>query len=421
MWWAAQCERRSGAATPTTWDLTTSALPAQTEAVFAGERVIETGLRHGTVTVLLAGLPLEITTFRVDGDYSDHRRPDTVRFARSLREDLSRRDFTMNALAYRPRDGVTDLFGGAADLRAGLVRCVGDPDRRFQEDALRMLRALRFAAVLRMTVEPATAAAIRRNRALLAAVARERVREELTRLLCGPDAARVLADFPEVIAELLPELRPCFRFDQCSPYHDRDVWAHTLAALDAAPAEPVLRWAALLHDLGKPGCFTRDAGGTGHFYGHGARSAALADGILRRLRFDTAARERIVLLVRHHDEPILPERQALRRLLNRLGPEAARQLLALHRADTLGQAACCRPRLAQYAQAEALIDALLAEDACFSLRDLALNGRDLLALGLRGPAVGAALEACLQAVIEERVPNERSALLALVRRSKNDF
>lgn len=398
------------------WDITTSALPEQTKAVFAGFRLIETGLQHGTVTVLVEGEPLEITTYRVDGTYTDHRRPDSVTFTRSLREDLARRDFTINALAYHPDVGVVDYFGGRQDLADGIVRCVGEPERRFEEDALRILRALRFASVHGMTVEPQTAAAVHRCRHLLERVAAERVQSELTKLLAGPGAREILLEFADVLAVVIPELAPTFGFAQCNAHHDKDVWAHTAAVVQAAPPQPVVRWAALLHDIGKPGSFTVDEAGVGHFYGHPQRSAQLADAILRRLKFDTASREQIVTLVQAHDQPILPERRCLKRLLNRLGgAEPLRRLLALHRADTLGQSALSQPRLQQYEQAEQLLDELLQQALCVNLSDLAVNGRDLLALGLRGRQIGAALEAALQAVIEEQLPNERQPLLEFIR------
>lgn len=399
------------------WDITTSALPRQVEQVFSDLRCIETGLKHGTVTVVIDQTPLEITTFRLDGAYSDHRHPDAVQFTRSLREDLARRDFTMNALAYSPETGLVDLYGGQADLARGLVRCVGQPDRRFDEDALRILRALRFAAVFSMQVEEQTTAAVHRCAPLLQSVAAERVQTELTRLLCGPGAGPILTAFADVLAVPIPELRPLFGLDQCNPHHDRDLWTHTVAAVSAAPADSVLRWAALLHDVGKPDRFTLDSSGVGHFYGHAARSASIADAILTRLRFDTARRERIVTLIRLHDQPLLPERPAMMRLLHRLGDEAARQLIDLHRADTLAQAPMCQSRLADYDRCAAMLEEILREKACFSLRDLAVNGRDMLALGLQGPQVGAALDACLRAVMDEVAPNEQAALLALVQRA----
>ena len=409
-----------GAGTGTDWDITTSALPEATETIFSGYRVIEAGMKHGTVTVLLDGEPLEITTYRVDGGYSDHRHPDEVRFTRSLREDLRRRDFTMNAMAYSPRTGVVDPFGGQADLAAGVVRCVGEPDRRFQEDALRILRALRFASALGMGIHPDTARAARDNRGLLTSVAVERVRVELTKLLCGADAERVLLEFPDILSVPLPEIGAMVCFDQHNPHHDRDVWAHTAAVTAAIPAQPVLRWAALLHDVGKPPCFSLAEDGVGHFYGHAAESARMADGILRRLRFDTDSREEIVRLIRYHDLPIQPERRPVKRLMNKLGPDTVRRLIELHKADTRGQSAICAGRIAEYDAVAAVLDEILNEKECFSFKDLAVNGTDMMALGLAGRDIGRTLNACLTAVMEEKLPNERAALLEYAEQVKKE-
>lgn len=398
----------------TDWDIATSARPAQIEAVFAPFRLIETGLKHGTVTVLLDQMPLEITTYRTDGAYSDHRHPDSVRFSTRLEDDLARRDFTMNALAYHPKTGIVDLYGGLDDLSGGLVRCVGDPARRFQEDALRILRALRFASALDMKIEADTAAAIHEFAPLLRAVAAERTQLELTKLLCGAAAGRVLGEFSGVLAVVIPEVRPMFGFDQRNPHHDKTVWAHTLAVLDAAPAEPVLRWAALLHDIGKPSCFSLSSDGVGHFYGHAEKSVALSGVILTRLRFDTARRERILTLIRYHDLPLSAQPKPIKRLLNKLGADAVCQLIALHIADTRGQSAICQDRLAGYGQVEAVLAEILQQQACFSLKDLAVDGNDMLALGLTGKAVGDALQSCLDAVIDEQIANDRAQLIAFV-------
>ena len=403
-----------GESEPKDWDIATDALPEQVARVFGGYRLIETGLRHGTVTVVLDHLPIEVTTYRVDGQYSDHRRPDTVSFTRSLKEDLARRDFTMNALAYRRGSGVVDFYGGVGDIEGGLVRCVGDPDRRFREDALRLLRALRFASIFGMRIEAATEAAVHRNRALLSAVAAERTQTELTKLLCGRDAPCVLRNFADVFAVPVPELAPMFGFDQRNPHHDRDIWEHTLAVVDGVPADPVMRWAALLHDVGKPQCFSVDDDGVGHFYGHAGKSEEIAGRVLSRLHFSTAVSRQILLLIRFHDLPLIAEKKLIKRLVSRLGVAPVRQLIALHRADTQGQSAACADRLETCCQAELMLEAILREDACFSRKDLAVNGDDMLAAGFRGRDVGTALESCLKAVIEERVPNERQALLAYV-------
>ena len=398
--------------TPGDYDIATAALPEETEQVFAGEKLIETGLKHGTVTLLLEGLPLEITTFRVDGDYADGRHPDAVRFTPSLREDLARRDFTVNAMAYSPETGLVDHFGGQEDLRQGLLRCVGEPAKRFAEDALRILRALRFASTLGFRIEEDTRRALLAGKEALTCISAERAREELFKLLCGGGAGQTVLDFPAVLGVVIPELLPMQGFDQRSVYHCHDVLTHCAVALDAVPAEPVLRLAALLHDVGKPATFHLDENGAGHFYGHGEVGAELTDAICRRLRLSTAERSRVVTLVRRHDMPIEATERGVRRALNKLTPEVFFQLLALKRADNLAQAPAFRNRQAYYDQLEALARNLLAASACFSLGDLAVNGRDLLALGLRpGPAVGAALEQLLAAVMDGIVPNEKAALL----------
>ena len=395
------------------WDITTNALPEQVKQVFSGYHLIETGLKHGTVTVMIDHEPLEITTYRIDGDYTDHRHPDAIQFTRSLREDMERRDFTMNALAYSPQNGIIDLVGGRKDIEDGIVRCVGDPNRRFQEDGLRMLRALRFASVNGMRIEEATAAAIHRNKNLLQNIAAERIQVELTKLLCGKGAAAILRDYADVIAVPLPELVPMFCFEQHNPHHDRDVWEHTVAVVNSIVPEPVLRWAALLHDIGKPQCFSIGEDGIGHFFGHAEKSTAMADEILNRMRFDNARKEGIIRLVRYHDMPITADRKLVKRLLSKHGEEATRQLIELHRADTLGQSAICIPRLATFEAANAMIDKLLQEENCFSLKDLAVNGNDMMAIGLKGKSIGNALQACLDAVMDERVPNDHADLLAL--------
>ena len=271
---------------PTDYDVATAALPEETAAVFAGERVIETGLRHGTVTVLLDGCPLEITTFRVDGAYSDARHPDAVTFTRSLRADLARRDFTVNAMAYSTRTGLVDPFGGEADLRAKRICCVGDPAARFREDALRILRCIRFSSVLGFAIDPATAAAARENRALLRTISAERVAEELKKLVCGADVRRVVLEETDILGAVLPEIRPMRGFDQRNKHHVYDVLEHCAAACEAVPPEPVLRLAALLHDVGKPDCFFTDADVVVKFYGNADRVSEITYGIVRSLLLD---------------------------------------------------------------------------------------------------------------------------------------
>lgn len=397
---------------PHDWDIATSARPEETARTFANRHVIETGLQHGTVTVLVDGLPLEITTFRAEGAYSDHRRPDSVRFITDLRGDLARRDFTVNAMAVGEDGGVIDPFGGLDDLHAGIIRCVGQARARFGEDALRILRALRFAATLGFTIEPGTADAMRAQSGLLRGVSAERVFAECTKLICGESAGKVLSGYGDILAVPLPELTPLFGFAQHNAHHTLDVWRHTVAAVEHSPACPVSRWAALLHDIGKPGCFSLDANGIGHFYGHAAASARLADTLLRRLRCDNAARARITLLVARHDAPANMREAGVRRFLGQHGEDAFLQLLALARADNLAQAPAYRTRQKDLDRLELTAERLLAARACLSRAGLAVDGRDALACNLRGAQIGRALASLLNEVLENRLPNARAPLLA---------
>ncbi len=399
---------------PHDWDVTTSALPEETMALF-DHFAIPTGLRHGTVTVRSGETACEVTTFRTDGDYPDHRHPAAVTFTRSLREDLQRRDLTVNAMAMDVHGTLHDPFGGQADIRRRVLRCVGEPERRFREDALRILRTLRFSATLGFAIEADTHRSLRERRDDLRYVAAERVREELTKLLCGADVLRVLLEDPQVLGVVLPEILPCVGFDQHNRHHCYDVWGHTAHAVAAAPSDPVLRWAMLLHDLGKPSCFTLDEQGVGHFHGHHRPSAEMAEAICRRLRFDRAAAQQICMLVRYHDRPIPLTERAIRRAMNQLGVEGLRQLCAVKRADNLAQHPDYRGRQREINEGEAIMDELLRKDACFSLKQLAVNGWDIAALGLEGPAIGQMLQTLLEAVMDGAADNDRDTLLALAK------
>ena len=400
---------------PHDWDLCTSASPAQMQAVFADARVLTTGLKHGTLTVLTDGGPLEITTYRTEGGYSDGRHPDGVRFVTDIREDLARRDFTVGAMAWHPERGLCDPFGGQTDLKNGVLRAVGDADTRFQEDALRILRGLRFASKLGFAIEPETAAAMRRQVHRLDCIAAERIREELTGLLCGRYVQRTLMAYADLITSALPELAPMQGCQQQNPHHLYDVWEHTLHAMEKVKPEPELRLTMLLHDIGKPNCFTVDGLGCGHFYGHPAESARMAEAMLGRLRAETVLRETVVQLVAWHDRNIPRTRPGVARALGALGERDLRRLLDVQRADNLAQAPAYRFLQGEIDRAECILDQLLVEGACVSLRQLAVNGRDLLAMGLSGPAVGQTLRELLNAVLDDSLPNERHALLAAVR------
>lgn len=399
------------------WDICTSALPQQTEACFSDCRTILTGVRYGTVTVIFGGQTYEITTFRAENDYADHRHPDAVQFLDDIVADLARRDFTVNAMAADVSGCVTDPFGGAVDLQRRILRCVGRAEERFSEDALRILRALRFASALDFTLEEETANAMHALRGELSAVAPERLGKELRGLLCGRGAARIMAEFADVLCVPLPELTRCIGFRQYNPHHALDVWGHTLAALDAAEQDFVLRMALLLHDVGKPACFLMDKNLVGHFYGHAVVSAAMCERILRRLRFDGQTISRVTELVAAHGCTFLPlTPRRMRRILAQYGEETSRSLLRLKRADRLGKQTEPPTQIETFtAQAQALIEALCAD--CFTIARLRISGRELLALGVpEGREIGVLLRALLQAVMEERVPNEPTALVQYAQR-----
>ncbi|MDE7242806.1 MAG: HD domain-containing protein [Oscillospiraceae bacterium] len=392
---------------PGDWDVTTSAVPEQVMELFA-PHALPTGLRHGTVTV---GGGVEVTTFRRDGAYQDNRHPDHVEFTGSLDEDLSRRDFTVNAIAVDVRGALRDPFGGRDDLRNGVLRAVGDPERRFGEDALRILRGLRFAAKLGFQIEPETAAAARRCAPLLLRIAPERIQTELCGLLCGRKAGAVLLEYPDILGVVLPEILPCVGFDQKNPYHCYDVWEHTARSVDAVPPEPVLRYTMLFHDLGKPEAFSVGEDGRGHFYGHWRQSVRLAGEAAERLRLDHRSRDRILTLVELHDKELPLKRRSVRRNLSKYGEETVRQLLEVKRADNLAQAEEFRGRQAMIGQWEALLNETLASESCFSLKQLEVKGGDLAALGLHGPEIGRALQTLLERVMDEKLPNDRAILL----------
>lgn len=394
---------------PGDWDVTTNALPETVMALFAPD-ALPTGLQHGTVTVG-GGRGVEVTTYRRDGEYLDSRHPEHVEFTGSLVEDLARRDFTVNAMAMGLDGALVDPFGGQADLAAGVLRAVGEAEKRFQEDALRIMRGLRFAARLGFSIEKETAAAMRRCAHLLRRIAVERIQVELTGLLCGEHVAEILLQYPDILGVFVPEILPCVGFDQHTKYHCYDVWEHTAYAVSLVPARPILRYALLFHDLGKPDTFTMDEQGNGHFYGHWKPGVEKAAAIMERLRFDNHSKKIILTLVERHDAPLSFDEKSVRRNLARYGEEVLRLLMEVKRGDNLAQAPAYRDRVELVDQWERLLDEVLASQACFSLRQLAVKGGDITAIGLKGPAVGQTLQTLLDMVIDEKLPNDRTALL----------
>ena len=396
---------------PHDYDLCTGALPAQTEAVFRDFRLVLAGEKHGTVTVITEDGPVEITTFRTEGGYRDNRHPDWVKFVPDIQGDLARRDFTVNAMAYSPTRGFADPFGGREDLRNHVLRAVGDPEARFREDSLRILRGVRFAARFGLTPEEHTMQAMLSQAGLMENLARERVFEELCKLLLVAKAEDITR-FAPILAAVIPELAPMIGFDQRSPHHAYDLITHTAHVVEGVPPTLPLRWAALLHDTGKVKTFTLDATGRGHFYGHAKDSAAIADDILRRLKAPTALREEVVPLIGRHMTRLQPDRKLLRRQVSKYGFPMVEAQLALQQADMGSKGTVEDDGSAVFAKVRQLLADLKAEDACLSLKDLAVNGNDLMALGFQGRAIGACLNRLLELVVEERLPNKKEALLA---------
>ena len=401
------------ALTPEDWDITTSAKPEEVKACF--RRTVDTGIRHGTVTVMLDDEGFEVTTYRIDGRYTDGRHPDQVTFTPNLRDDLMRRDFTINAMAYNDERGLVDLYGGMQDIQRRVVRCVGDPDARFDEDALRIMRAVRFAARFGFALEPRTRDAIGRHAEHLRLVSAERIREELVKTITAlhPELFR---DFYElgITAVILPEFDVCMRTPQHTPHHAYNVGDHIIRSMCEVPAEPVLRLTMLLHDLGKPAARTTDASGRDHFKGHAAISAKMADAILRRLRFDNDTRKQVVNLVRWHDMRPEPTPQAVRRAMVTVGPEHFEDYLAVQWADNMAKSRYHLDRKMKRLDAVYQIyRRVLADGDGLRIRELEVSGDDLKAAGFRGPEIGRILGLCLDAVLEDPRRNRRDVLLGL--------
>ena len=402
---------------PQDFDLCTAALPEQTAAVFAGIPQDLTGIRHGTVKLLMEGMEVEITTFRREGSYQDNRHPDWVEFVPDIREDLARRDFTVNAIAYSPSRGYVDPFGGRADLQSGILRCVGEPERRFREDALRILRGMRFAARFGFLPEPATQDAMIGLAPLTDALARERVYQELSGFLLKAEVSDLLR-FAPILAQVIPELSPTLGFLQHSPHHAYDVFTHTAHVTAAVAPVLSLRWAALLHDIGKVPCFSQDENGRGHFKGHAQVSAQMADAVLHRLHAPTQLRETAVWLIDHHMTVLQPEEALLRRSLSRYGRERLELLLCLQEADMKGKGTREHENSQRYPRLREILSQLDAQEGRLTLKSLKINGNDLIALGMSGRQIGDCLNRLLEQVLSGSLENEKSALIQAAKGEK---
>lgn len=405
---------------PSDWDICTSARAEEMMALFEDKRVIPTGIQHGTLTILAEDGAYEVTTFRIDGEYLDHRHPKSVAFTRELAEDLSRRDFTINAMAWHPERGLIDLFGGVEDLRDRLVRAVGDPVQRFNEDGLRMLRMVRFATVLDFDYDPATYDAVRKQGHLLQYISKERIQVELNKILLAAHPARGLEDLYTLgmYPYIIPMMCHTVGFAQRGGHHFLDVFEHSLLAVGVIAPELVLRLTMLLHDIGKP--FVWDSSESlsyDRFDDHAAVSAKLAGKILRDLKYDNATRKDVVELIAHHNDILLPDPVNVRRALARLGEVQTRRLVQVKVADLIAHdlAGEREKILALFAEISDVIDEVVARGDCTSVKALAIGGQDMMALGLSGRAIGQMLNAALELVLEKPKMNTRETLLNWVR------
>ncbi len=399
---------------PQDWDITTFATPMQVKGLFA--KTIDTGIKHGTVTVLMDREGFEVTTYRIDGEYEDARHPKEVIFTRSLAEDLKRRDFTINAMAYNDASGLVDLFDGAGDLKRRMIRCVGDPKERFTEDALRQMRAVRFGAQLGFSIEEKTKAAIAKLAPSLKRISAERIQMELVKLLVSdhPEEVRTLYE-TGISGELFPWLDEMMATEQNNPHHCYSVGEHTLVTLTNIPADKVLRLTMLFHDMAKPRCLSVDEEGVFHFKGHPKEGAGMAEEVMRQLKFDNDTISRVTALILWHNDnpPLTPA--SIRRGIHRAGLRQFPDIFAVKRADVMGKNPSQRAEMMAYIDAyEAMYRQILAEKQCISLKDLAIDGSDLIAAGMKpGREMGETLGKLLELVIEHPEYNERETLLRL--------
>lgn len=398
---------------PHDWDICTSARPEQMLEVFKDHRVIETGLQHGTVTVVIDGEQYECTSFRIDGVYSDNRRPDSVTFINDLTEDLRRRDFTINAMAYNDEEGLIDPFDGMGDIKHGIIRCVGNAADRFNEDALRILRAIRFAAQLDFAIENNTSSELCRQRKSLANISAERITNELNKIVISDRFAGMLIKYLDIFEQFIPELEDMNNFPQNNPHHIYDVLIHTFYTVISCQNDLILRLAALFHDIGKPHSYQDEADGIRHFVGHNIVGADMTDKIMRRLKYDNNTRNAVVQLVLYHDSSFIAKPSAVKRWLNKVGEIQLKRLIDLRRADIEGQRVFYdREKMRKIDDFANVLNQVLEEQQCFSLKDLAINGDDLIALGfVPGKELGEVLTGLLNSVTDDALPNDRETLL----------
>lgn len=399
--------------TPHDWDICTNAKPEEIKKCFENFNTFDSGIKHGTISVVLDGEVFEVTTYRIDGTYSDNRRPDSVTFTSDITQDLARRDFTINAMAYNEQSGLIDPYGGRNDLSDKIIKCVGNPDFRFNEDALRIIRALRFASVYNFDIDDETAKSIHKNADLLNNIAVERISAELSKLLPGYGAEQILNNYRDVIAVFIPEIKPMFDYNQHTKHHNRDLWHHTTYAVKSIDNTSLLRMSMLLHDIGKPKACKRDEDGTCHFKGHPKYSAEMAETILRRLKYSNDFIETCITLIKYHDVRFSGSKRQLRHVMSAIGDKNVELLLKIQRADIMAQSDYNhKEKLEKLNLACQTYKEILADKDCFTLKQLKINGNDIKNLGLsEGIKIGKILKILLGLVIEDKIENEKSALI----------
>ena len=403
--------------TPNDWDVTTDAAPEKIKELFSGFKTVDTGIKHGTVLIVSGKTPVETTTFRLDGEYSDNRHPDKVTFTKNVCEDLSRRDFTINAMAYNETDGIIDPFDGRSDIENKIIRCVGDADTRFNEDALRIMRAVRFSSVLGFDIEEKTAESIIKNENLLSGIACERLTAELMKLLCGDNVFNVLSQFRSVIGVFIPELKLEFDFKQYGKKHGYDVWMHTVHTVNNIENDPILRLTMLLHDTGKIATHALDANGNSTFKNHAAVGGVIAENILKRLKFSKEYINTVSYLVSIHDKEVPETRAEVKEYIRDLGEENFIRLMKIRRADKSGLAKGFRDITEKLLFAYSTFDEVLNNNEPYSLSQLAVNGNDIKKY-VPANEIGNILNHLLEIVIENPEKNDRETLLELVKKNK---
>ena len=402
---------------PDDWDVTTDASPKELKKIFASFRTVDTGIDHGTVLVVSGKTPVEVTTFRIDGEYTDNRHPDSVTFTSNIEDDLARRDFTMNAMAYNHEDGIIDPFRGRDDIENKIIRCVGEPDKRFNEDGLRIMRAVRFSSVLGFTIEEKTAESIIKNENLLGAIAVERLSKELMKLLCGENVFEVLTKFRSVIGVFIPELKLEFDFKQYGKKHAYDVWMHTVHTVNNIEANPVLRLTMLLHDTGKIATHAIDENGNSTFRNHAAVGGVIAENILRRLKFSKEYINTVSYLVSIHDKEVPETRIQVKEYIRELGEKNYIRLMKIRRADKSGLSKGYRDIADKLVFAYSTFDEVMNNNEPYSIKQLAVDGNDLKRL-VPANDIGDTLNFLVETVIKHPENNEKEILLDIVKKSR---